>query len=203
MPTFSDPPSADSQGMPPPPPGYTDMDEEVPPDTEDSSSSSDSVDLQGFKLRLEDYPLYREIERILNENGCSPNDPLRLFQQITVIYERNLRQLASQQIQLAMSQQQQIASLNDEISNAASAIDEHADKSEALRVTMSESQKQSESIVKVLADTLPYLEKCSSEMSKAAALIDSKSPKAVLYSYVGAGLAFCAGFVTCLLFTGH
>jgi hypothetical protein len=170
------------------------------PDAGESDATQEAFDQALFDAKFEDLPLVREVRELLASRGYSEKDPLRVQLDIAAAFAHQLQALSRRNVHLHATQAQHMQDLKEEIANLADAIDSLSEQMEANQASQTALSKQFETVLQVCGKFVPFLERAAVEIKGAAALIENRSLKAVVLSYLAPAVALCAGFLLALIF---
>ncbi len=181
---------------------------EVPPPRPDELEASaaeaaetnqDSIDTGAFLVSFADLPSIKQARERLLDRGYAEDDPIMTMVEVLSLYDRRAEILTSR----ILNAYANVINRVEELQNEVKAFPDQMDELQgALENTQDSAQVMHDQFGKVLrsnAEFIPHLTKAADRFAEGAALIESRSTKAVVLSYLSPALTLIAGVIIGLL----
>jgi hypothetical protein len=191
----SPPPSSHSEGD-----GVDNLEDISPIDAQDENAGDDTAAAAELTSNFEDLPLVQEVRELMAARGYGEKDPTRIYLDVAAAFDRRCQLLTTRQVHVFSAMNDHIGELKDELANLSVAMDELTESNEQTVANHTALMDTFEKVLAVCGQFTPFLEKAAREIVVASDVIENRSVKALLFSYLSPAFALCAGFILSLIF---
>lgn len=153
-----------------------------------------------LEANFDDLPLVREVRELLVQRGYGEKDPMRIYLDVAAAFDRRCQLLTNRQVHMTAAMSDHMRELKDELANLSVLMEELRESNDRTGENHIALMDTFEKVLKVCGQFTPFLEKAAREIVVASSVIENRSVKALLFSYLSPALALCAGFLLALLF---
>lgn len=165
--------------------------------TATAGAEEDRIYLQA---NFEDLPLVREVRELLVQRGYNERDPARLNLDVAAAFARQCKAMMNQMVHVAAVQTEAIRELKEELASLSIELEEVRGSNDRAAENQAVLAGMFDKVLKVCAQLTPFLERAAGEIVRAAGIIENRSVKAMILSYLSPAIALCAGFLIAQIF---
>lgn len=174
--------------------------DDTPPDEDElegspSDPSSNDPDIAPFIAKFKDLPSIRQASERMMQAGYHQDDPMFMLIEVLSLYDRRQEVLVSRQIQMVTKMHQTLEAATAEIAAVRGQLEEHMAAIEDNQDSAQTLGQQFSQVLRCMADYTPFLERAGREVRGAAELIENRSTKAIILSYLSPAITLIAGVV--------
>lgn len=174
--------------------------DELEADPSEQQGGGVSADAGAFMAKFSDLPSVVAAKQMLAERGYPADDPIMMMFEALSLYDRRSEILTSRQIEMIGGVVKHMETLRTEMQANRTMHEGLVNVLEDVQDLGQTMGQQFGAVIRSNADYVPFLERVGREIRGAAELIENRSTKAVILSYLAPAITLVTGFIAGLLY---